>query len=313
MKTVKTNFASQIIILCVALLIALPVRVYQYLHVIDPTTGFYISWLQPTVFGLYGLCLLVIVLLIALSFKGRKKTLYAMPSGKKPGLGAASLVFSLSLFAESAVSVYRAFAISSGSLPVQQLVIGDNVGKATLIFTVLQVVFGLLSAVFMMLFAISFFTGNPLYKKAILLSAAPALWGVSRMMIGFSQTISYRYVSELIFDLLMIVFFTMFSVAFAKMCAGVLEHRIQMRLFAYGALASFFAMLCAVPRYVVFLMGRQDVLYRQTNLYEFADLIIPVFVMVAVFSIVATKQYKSVEEYGAESEEQGEAESEAEA
>ena len=86
MKQAKTNFGSQIIILCVAAVIALPVRVYQYLHLIDGTSGFYNTWVNPTVFGLYGLCALVIILIIALSVKGSKKTLYAMPSGKRKGL-----------------------------------------------------------------------------------------------------------------------------------------------------------------------------------------------------------------------------------
>jgi len=297
MKKIKTNFGAQIIILCVALLIALPVRIYQYLHLIDGTNGFYNSWVHPTVFGLYGLCVLVIVLLICLSLKGRKKALYAMPTGKHVGVGIASLAFALSFLSESAFNAYRVYQISTGTIPVQQLVIGDNAGKPTLAFTAVQVVFGLLSAAFFTVFGISFLSGKEQYKKVSLLCAAPTLWAVGRLMNGFAQTISYRYVSELLFELFMVVFFAMFAVAFAKMCAGVLKARIQMRLFAYGALSAFFALLAAVPRYVMLLMGRQDLLYRQTSAYEVTDLIMPIFVMIFIFAVAATKQYKSVEEY----------------
>ncbi|MBR0413571.1 MAG: hypothetical protein IJI67_00700 [Clostridia bacterium] len=306
MKKSKTNFGVQTIILCVALLIALPVRIYQYLHLIDGTSGFYNTWVNPTVFGLYGLCLLVIVLLICLSLKGRENTLYAMPAGKHMGLGIASLAFALSFLAEGVLNLYRVYQIATGSIPVQQLVIGDNAGKATLAFTAVQALFGLLSAVFFIIFGISYLGGKEQYKKVGLLAAAPTLWAVGRLMNGFAQTISYRYVSELLFELFMVIFFAMFAIAFAKMCAGVLKARIQMRLFAYGALSTFFALLSAVPRYVMLLMGRQDLLYRQISAYEVTDLVIPIFVMIFIFAVAATKQYKSVEEYGAEAPEEGE-------
>ena len=306
MKHIKTNFSKQVLITAVALLIALPVRVYQYLHVIDGTTGFYNSWTNPTVFGLYGLCLLLIILVVALSVKNSKQTIYAMPVGKKTSVGVASLAAAVAFLIESGYNAYKVYMIMTGQLVQGQLVLGDNIGKPTPVFLGIQVVFGFLSAAFFALFAISYLSGKAQYKKAVLLAVSPTIWGVARLMIGFTQTISYRYVSELIFDLFMIVFICMFGVAFAKMCAGVLEKRVQMRLFAYGMLASFFALLSAVPRYIMLLMGRQDVLYRQSGLGEITDLVLPIFIMVMIFAIAATKQYKSVEEYEVPEAEQGE-------
>ena len=306
MKNIKTNFSKQRLIIAVALLIALPVRVYQYLHVIDGTTGFYNTWSNPTVFGLYGLCALVIILVVALSLKNSKKTIYAMPVGKKTSVGIASLAAAIAFLVESGYNAYRVFLITSGQLTQEQLVIGDNIGKPTLVFMSIQVLFGILSTAFFALLAVSFLSGKEQYKKAVLLAVSPVIWGVARLMIGFTQTISYRYVSELLFDLFMIVFMCMFGVAFAKMCAGVLENRVQMRLFAYGILAAFFALLSAVPRYIMVLMSRLDVLYRQTGIGEVTDLVLPIFIMVMIFAIAATKQYKSVEEYSVEETAQGE-------
>ena len=144
--------------------------------------------------------------------------------------------------------------------------------------------------------------GKEQYKKVRLMAAAPVLWAIARLMIDFTQTISYRYVSELLFDLFAVIFFAMFAIAFAKMCAGMLQARIQMRIFAYGMLASFFALLSAVPRYIMLLMGRQDLLFRQSAVFEVTDLVIPIFVMMAVFAIASQKQYKSVEEYAEKGE-----------
>ena len=297
MKKIKTHFGAQVIILCIALLAALPVRVYQYLHVIDGQTGFYNNWFDPTVFGLYGLCLAVVVLLVILSVKGGKKTVYAMPEGKQTALAISSLVLGVSFLAEGAYQAYRAFSIIQGTLGVEQLVLGDNVGKPTLLFTVLQAVFALLSAAYLFTFAVGYFTGKAQQKKIAVMAAAPAVWSVARLMLDFSQTISYRYVSELLFDILMVVFLAMFFVAFAKLSVGTLTARTQMRLFGYGFCAVFFGLLNSVPRYIVLLLGRQDLLYRNISVYEVTDLILPVFIAVFIFAVAALKQFKSVEEY----------------
>ena len=302
MNKIKTNFGKMILTVSIALLIALPVRVYQYLHLIDGTSGFYNTWTNPTVFGLYGLCALVIILAIVFSLKGKKKTIYAMPEGKKKGLGIVALVSALAFLAESVFNAYRVTLIFNGSLQAEQLILGDNVGKPTLAFLSIQTLFGLLSTAFFVIFAVSFLSGKAHYKKVKILAAAPVLWGIARLMICFTQTVSYRYVSELMFDMLMIVFWCMFAIAFAKMCAGVLEKRIQMRIFAYGVLSCFFALLSAVPRYIVLLMGRQDLLYRYTGVWEVTDLALPIFVMVFIFAVAATKQFQSVEEYHADEE-----------
>ena len=303
MKSIKTNFGKQVICLCVALLIALPVRVYQYLHVIESESGFYTSWTNPTVFGLYGLCAVLCVLMIAFSFRGRKKTIYAMPSEKNAALGIVSLVTAVAFLAESAYNAFRAYQISKGTLIVEQLVLHDNVGKPTLAFTVIQCVFGLISAAFFILFAVSYISGKKLYKKAVIMAAAPVIWSIARLMIGFTQTISYRYVSELLFELLFFVFFSMFGVAFAKMCAEVPFNRLQMRVFSYGMLSVFFGLLVSVPRYIILLMGKREILYRQTSVFEVTDLVLPIFIIVLIFAVAATKQYKSVEAYTAAGEE----------
>ena len=297
MKKVKTNFGAQILIVSIALLIALPVRVYQYLNVIDKASGFYTNWLNPTVFGLYGLCLIVVVLVLALSGKGGKKAIYSMPGGKSTSIGISSLVLALAFLFEGGYNALRAFGISNGSIAVEQLVLGNNAGKSSFAFTLLQALFAVLSAVFFIIFAVSFLSGKGQHKKVKIFAIFPTLWAVSRLMVNFTQTISYRYVSELLFELLMVVFFSLFAVSFAKFLVGALNSRVQMRIFGYGALTIFFTLLNAVPRYIILLMGRQDTLYKSISIFEATDLIIPIFVACFIFAVASKKQFKAVEEY----------------
>lgn len=297
MKRVKTNFAPQIIILSVALIIALPVRVYQYLNVIDPTTGFYNSWTNPTVFGLYGLCLVLMIILIALSHKGGKKAVYALPDKKNVALGVTSLIFSLTLIADAVFQIMKLSKVFSGELQISQLVLRDNVGKSAVYFMCAQALFALLSAVYLAVFGINYFSDNKDHKPLKVLAAAPVLWGITRLMIRFMQTISFRYVSELLFELLMIVFFCLFYISFIKFNEQFLEKRVQTRVFAYGLISVFFSMLCAVPRYIAVIMGRYDVLYRRDSLYQICDIGSAVFIAAVVFCALAQMQYKNVEEY----------------
>ena len=297
MERVKTNFSSQIIILSVALIIALPVRVYQYLNVIDPTSGFYNSWLNPTVFGLYGLCFIVMVALIALSHKGTKKAVYAMPDKKNVALGVTSLIFSLTLVADAVFQIMKLLSVMKGEIQISQLVLRDNVGKSAVYFMCAQAIFALLSALYLAVFGINYFSDNKNHKPLKVLAAAPVLWGITRLMVRFMQTISFRYVSELLFELLMIVFFCLFFISFIKFNEQFLEKRVQTRVFAYGLISVFFSMLCAVPRYIVVIMGRYDVLYRRDSVYQICDIGAAVFIAAVVFCALAQMQYKNVEEY----------------
>lgn len=297
MKRVKTNFSSQIIILSVALIIALPVRVYQYLNVIDPTTGFYNSWVNPTVFGLYGLCLAFIIATIALSHKGSQKAVYSLPDKKNIALAISSLVFSVTLVADCVSQVIKLSRVFSGEIQISQLVLRDNVGKSAVYFMCAQVIFGLLSAIYLAVFGINYLSEEREHKPLKVLAAAPVLWGITRLMIRFMQTISFRYVSELMFELLMIVFFCLFFISFIKFNEQFLQKRVQTRVIAYGLISVFFSLLSAVPRYIVAIMGRYDVLYRRESLYQFCDIGAALFIAAVVFCAVAQMQYKNVEEY----------------
>ena len=297
MERVKTNFSSQIIILSVALIIALPVRVYQYLNVIDPTSGFYNSWVNPTVFGLYGLCLAFIVAVIALSHKGGKKAIYSLPDKKNLALAITSLVFALTLVIDCIVQIVKLASVFSGEVQISQLVLRDNVGKSAVYFMCAQVIFGLLSAIYIAVFGINYFSDERNHKPLKVLAVAPVLWGITRLMIRFMQTISFRYVSELMFELLMIVFFCLFFISFIKFNEQYLEKRVQTRVIAYGLISIFFSMLSAVPRYIVAILGRYDVLYRRESLYQVCDIGAAVFIAAVIFCAVAQMQYKNVEEY----------------
>lgn len=297
MKRVKTNFGKGIIVLAVGLILALPVRVYQYLNCIESTTGFYKSFSNPTVFGLYGFALLMIILLLAFSAKGGKKTLYNIPQGKNIPLAITSFIFSLSLVADAVYQVLYVRGMITGEVVVSKLVIGDNAGPTLKYFLLAQALFAMFSAVYILLIGLQYAGAGVSYSNKVFFSVFPVLWGVVRMMARFMQTISYRYVSELLFEMIMIIFSCLFFVAFIRFSAGLLSEKVQPKIFGCGMVCIFFAFLCSVPRYVVLVMGRSDVLYRQSSIYQFCDIAMAVFIAAAIFGIMGEMQYKEVEEY----------------
>lgn len=297
MKRVKTNLGAEIIALAAGILIALPVRVYQYLNIIDGKTGFFSTWTNPTVFGLYGLCAVMIVLLLVFSSKGAKKTLYNIPQGRNIPIAVTSFIFAASLLADAVYQLMYVRSIIQGTVTTSKLVLGDNAGPSLKYFLMAQVLFAALSAAYLMIIGLSYVSKKVNYTDKTFLAIFIVLWGVVRMMTRFMQTVSYRYVSELLFELLMIAFSCIFFMAFIRFSAGLLTERVQLKLFGCGGLAIFFSLLCSVPRYIVLLVGRTDVIYRQSSLYSICDLAMPLFIAAVIFGIMGEMQFKEVEEY----------------
>lgn len=302
MKRVKTNFGAGIIVLVVGLVIALPVRVYQYLNVIESTTGFYKTWKNPTVFALYGFAAIIIILLLALSAKGGKKTLYNIPQGKNIPLALSSFFFAATLLVDAVYQLMYVKRIISGSIAVSKLILGDNAGASMKYFLMAQVLFAVLSVVYFMLIGLQYVGINVNYSNKVFLSIFPVLWGVVRMMVRFMQTVSYRYVSEILFEMIMIIFGCLFLVAFIRFSSGLLKDKVQPKIFGCGMVCIFFSFLSAVPRYVLLVMGRGDLLYRQGSVYQLCDLGMAIFIAAAIFGIMGEMQFKEVEEYAGKGE-----------
>ena len=121
------------------------------------------------------------------------------------------------------------------------------------------------------------------------------------------RTISYVRVSELLFEMVMLVFMIMFFMAFAQCNSKVNEKDCIWKVAAYGLPAALLALVCSVPRIILSLIGSADLIYSQSSV-EFADLGIALFIIAVVLTKVITKTESDETEEEEASEESEETE-----
>ena len=298
MERAKTNLGVAAIIAAVCLIAALPIRVYQLLKVVEKDgSGFFISWSQPTIWILYGICAALIIAMIILTAKGSKKTLYNSPQGKSAAIGVFAGLFSLSLIADAIFQGMNAFGIISEKYVVSQLVGGDTFGQSSVYFLSVEAVFAVLSAVYFGIMAIHYFTKSIDYRNQKILAISPIIWLIARLMLRFMKTVTYKYVSELMLELFMLIFAALFFMAFIRLAAGVTVDGAQRKIFGYGLLAFFFCMLCSVPRYIVVILGDTSSFFSQGSVYNVCDLAMGMIIAALMFGVMGEMQFKSVEEF----------------
>ena len=289
-KSIKSGFGIGCLIFAVAAIIALPVRFLQFFTVIEEGTGFYTGehW---SVFFLYAVLAVAIIAILFLGFARRKKLDYSLEAIKRPGLAAFSIVAAGGILLDA----YNCFVkisspvYSNSDLPMDS----SNAVLA------LECVFAVLSAVYFIILWITYLKGKAFNSKAGVLSLAPVIWCIFRLVFRFMRTISYIRVSELMFEMIMIAFLIMFFMAFAQVNTGIGGAKNEWKIAAYGLPAALMALICFVPSFILTVGGFEELLYDYSTV-EFSNIGIALFVVATILTRVTEKLPEENEIYSAE-------------
>ncbi|MCR5484513.1 MAG: hypothetical protein K6F09_02850 [Clostridiales bacterium] len=279
-----------LILLLGTLIISVPTRIYQLLNVIEPGTGFWKND-SPTIYFLYGIIAVFVLICLVYPNIKRKDLRTCVPSADKNiGVCITSFLLSASMAYDAVIKygdfsdIYNGYDFYSDMTFRQYLVKSGGVAMA------LETLFAFISVIYFLLYGISALKGkSPSEYK--LLAVSPILWGIFRIIYRFMRTISFLRVSELFFELCMIVFIIMFFMAFAQITAKVNGKGLEWKLFGYGVPTAFFCILCFLPRFVLTVMGKSDLLTDQSPA-EYCDAAIAAFIIVNLISIVKNNSAK---------------------
>ena len=271
MKTVKTGKPFFWIILLAGLAAALPTRIYELLRLIDPESGFYTANSITTVL-LYAVSATVFVLALINGLLHKKGIERLRLKEKNIFLAVCALLFALTLFYDAYNCIQRYVNLSQDYMASNMLVSSnqETMTRSGAIDTLGQALFAALSGIYFLLTALNAFTDRSV-QKLRLLALAPVVWNVFKIVYRFMRTISYINVSELFYELLMIAFLLLFFMAYAQLRSGINDKGMRWKLFAYGVPAAFFCLLCFVPRLVLTVTGKGDLLTVGSPL-DFCDL-----------------------------------------
>lgn len=267
------------VVFIASVILALPFRVYQLMVNVESGTGFWIDRTHFSIFVLYAIAAIGILVPFVLSLvykSGLGKTEAA--AEKKPLGGVLSFLMAAGLLVD-AISRYTSFS----DLYFDYSVTGTDVSlmtylsKSGALAMGLEAFFAVVSAIFFIMLGIAWLTEkDPSEYK--LLAVMPVFWAIFRIMHRFMRKISFLNVSELFFELLMIVFLMAFFMAFAQVTAKVNGKGLEWKLYAYGLPAALFCLVCFVPRVVVLALGKGDLIAAGSSV-EIVDLTSAAFIL----------------------------------
>lgn len=288
-KILNSGFGIGNLVFVAAVILALPLRIYQYVgKILEPATGFFAEshW---SIYALYAVLVLAIAAIWILGAAKRKSLDYSYDTVRRPAFGALSGLVAAGLIIDLVSGMN---SISSMPLDGAGSMHSPEVTAAYVIMA--QMAVSLISAIYFVVLCITSLIGKTSGANFRLLSLTPVLWSMLRMISRFMRTISYVRVSELLFEMVMLIFMIMFFMAFAQCNSKVNESDCKWKLAAYGLPAALMALVTAVPRLILTLVGSADIVYSQSVL-EFSDLAIALFIIATVFTRVTVKTESATE------------------
>lgn len=281
----KSGFGIGSLIFAVAAIIALPLRTIQFFTVLEDGTGFY-SQMNFGVYLLFAVIGAAIASLLILGISKRKKLSFSADGFKSQGCGILSYVAaagavidavnSLNLAAGLDLNLGLSTAAFDEITPVQSAILG------------LEGIFGIVSAIFFVVTGAALCTGKSTEKSCRYLALAPVFWSILRMVFRFTRTISYIRVSDLLFEMIMLIFFIAFFFAFAQVNSKINAKYMEWKVASYGLCAAVTALICFVPRFIVIISGNTEHLYSMSTA-EYCDIAVALFALGTVFTRIGEK------------------------
>ena len=280
MKKIKGSVAgifpdTVFIIFAISALIAVPVRVYQLSTIIDTQSGFFSDKANLTIPLLYAVTAAAAVVIIVLSFLCGHIPECKCPRTPDKGVTITSLLLAAGLLVDFVQTL-----LSLLSDETYTSVLMTSKGTIPLL---LRAIAALLGGIYFIIHGVSYSNRSISYRKLGVLACALPIWYMARLIRIFIRAISFVNVSEVLFELAMIVFFIMFFLILARTVTKVDEAGRLWSMLACGFAGALFALICFVPRFAVKLIGGDLVEGSPVCYADFAAAIFAVYYIVTVF------------------------------
>lgn len=275
-KKFRPVFTTEALVFAAALMITLPLRTVQYYTNIEAGNGFYKSVDAITI--IYAAVLAACsVFFIVSGIKKRKKVSLETRAQRLPACGVFAF---LSVFAVL-YSVYTDYMMKDRD--ASEFVVSSTASSAVSGYlTIIQAVIGVIAAAYFLFLAITFLMG----KSSSLLkltSLSVPIWMILRLIMRFTHTISYLRVSDLALEMISLVFFASFFMAFVQTNSGVEADGNEWKITGFGFTAALFALNLFVPRLALVITGRSESMYILSNA-DFSDLTLSLFIIATILT-----------------------------
>lgn len=281
-----------------ALIVAVPVRIYQCRTIIDAATGFY-NEINLSVIIFYVVVGLGALTGLVVPYLKHNSLEPVQISVKSTGFTVASLIMAILLVVDSASQLLDYFSLFE-TVPSYNLKAYISAQGGNLLL--MQAIFGAVAAVYFFVNGVTVGIGNAESSKYKVLALMPVVWCIFRLLYRFKRTISFVNVSDLLLELFLIVFSMMFFFACAQINSkidindkgGSFMKSVYWKIYGYGIPASLFALICFMPRFILTITGHSD----NVNIHypvNYSDLGFAVFAIYTCISSVRTEKKSDAE------------------
>ncbi len=231
---------------------SLPVRLYQLLNIVEANTGFY-KVHDRSVFVMYILAAAAIIVSYAVSLLAKNVPASKSPFRRNKILALASIVFGVGIVLDvvSSASKFIINARNFTAAGISFLGTADQ-GQIPLL---LETVLGVLAAIYILVFGISYIDGRTTYSQYRFLAITPFFWAMTRLIMRLISKIAYVNVSDLMLEIFGIAFMMIFFMSFARISAGLSNNKAMRSVFSSGAVSLFLLATANLPRLLLLLSG----------------------------------------------------------
>ena len=232
----------------IALVIALPVRIYQQLMLVDETTGFFTD---------HNVTAVVISVLLAIgavypAIACRLDREAAVDTGfyRDIPTGILTLITAVMLVVDS---LRKLMEVTSGE--EEALAAGmAAVAPHPLLYSLLAIL-GFAAAVILFIAGISWIWGVQLLRSAPVATLLPPLWCCMGLIVLFVKFTEVINTTENVYQMFSVIFLLLFLSAQSKLLVGIDGERNTRLVFAWGLPAVLVGLVTSVPNLVVPMLG----------------------------------------------------------
>lgn len=282
LKAAALSPNGAILLAAVITLFAVPLRTFQFINCLDPETGFW-AVRDVTIPLLYALVVVVAVLAFFISLFSGIMPKPVLSTKRDIPWGVASILMACGFLWDAFANVRLALLARANIMDTEELSMTYQLISSGTLARYGQVLFAVLSAVYLIFFAIGKLTGSGIYEGRKLLALSPVCWGVFRLLVHFVEPISYKNVSQLLLEICLVVFAMIFWFAFARIASNVNADSSMWLYFFGGITAAFLGYVCALAPFMLILTGRGD-LIPESRPMQYVDLAFAIFATCALFN-----------------------------
>lgn len=242
-----------------AILIAVPLRVYQYAKLINPSTGFF-DEKDFSVIVVYGILAVAMIICIVLPYISHK-SIPTVTVGKNSKVFLAVSLIMAAGAVISGVDLITDFIdlISNAPRYLDRDGLSAYISAQGGTLLIAEGFFAALSGFHFLISGLSALNENTVSKFKIL-ALSPVVWCVFRLLYRFKRTIAFTNVSDLFLELFAIVFAMVFFLAFAQIRSKIDAEDIFWKIYAYGLPAAMFALVCFIPKLILLITGKSELI-----------------------------------------------------